>query len=90
MGTVFQIVCVKRLIYHSGNIFYEKKDQLLIGEKKNIVKGISYTFKDFSESIIFQILISLLVVFLLFNAMTYLISKIGKEPVTIMKGGKRR
>ena len=69
----------------------DKSNQLLLPEKKNIAKSKNkYTFKDFTESYIFQILLLIIFVFIIYYGMNYILSKIGESSTTIMKGGRRR
>lgn len=69
----------------------DKSNQLLLPEKKNISKSKNkYTFKDFTESYIFQILLIIILVFIIYYGMNYILSKIGESSTTIMKGGRRR
>lgn len=67
----------------------EKSNQLLLPEKKNIAKSkFNYTFKDFTESYIFQIILMLIFVFVIYYGMNFILLKVGKSS-SVMKGGKR-
>jgi hypothetical protein len=69
----------------------DKSNQLLLPEKKNIAKSkIKYTFKDFTESNIFQIILIIFLVFMIYYGMNYILSNIGESSTTIMKGGRRK
>lgn len=71
------------------DILNEKVNQLLVPEKKNIGKASkSYNFKNLSESILFQIILILLGVAILYYGAVHIISMVTKSP-TSMKGGRR-
>ena len=68
----------------------DKSEQVLLPEKKNISNSkIKYTFKDFSNSYIFQIIMVLISVFIIYYGMIYILSKVSVAP-TVMKGGRKR
>lgn len=70
----------------------DKSDNVLIPEKKIISTTIKYSFKDFTESYIFQIIVVLILVFIIYYGMIFIFSKIGKAGLSSnisMKGGKR-
>jgi hypothetical protein len=70
-------------------ILNEKVNQVLVPEKKNIGRGSkSYNFKNLSENIIFQIILILLGVAILYYGAVRVISMVTKSP-TSMKGGRR-
>jgi len=69
----------------------DKSKQILLPEKKNIAKTKNnYTFKDFTESYIFQIIMILILVFIIYYGMKFILSKIGESSTIIMRGGRRR
>jgi hypothetical protein len=71
------------------DILNEKVNQVLVPEKKNIGRGSkSYNFKNLSESILFQIILILLGVAILYYGAVLIISMVTKSP-TAMKGGRR-
>ena len=68
--------------------FNEKKGQVLVPKKTKTENP--YTFNDFSESLIFQIIMVLIIVFLFYFLLRYIISKIGQQPTIMNGGGKRK
>ena len=71
----------------------DKKDHVLVPEKKTSGSGIhietNYSFKDFTKTFLFQILIVIILLFLFYYATTSFFSK--NRPILInMKGGTRR
>lgn len=68
----------------------EIKNQVLLPEKKNISKTtINYSFNDFIQSYLFQILLVLILVYFIYYGMNYVFSNIGKIPSFQMKGGRK-
>lgn len=68
----------------------DKSNEVLLPEKKNIARTKSkYTFDDFSKSYIFQIIMVLISVFLIYYGMVYILSKLGTTH-SVMKGGRKR
>lgn len=67
----------------------DESEQILLPEKKNIAKTkTTYTFKDFSQSYIFQIIMALISVCIVYYGMKYLLSRLIAPPI-VMKGGRR-
>lgn len=67
----------------------DESNNVLLPEKKDIANSkTKYTFKDFSESYIFQIIMALMFVFILYYGMKYILSRVSISP-TAMRGGRK-
>jgi hypothetical protein len=70
--------------------FEDKSNQLLLPEKNNKFNfETKYTFKEFSDSYIFQIIMVLISVLFIYYGGNYIISKASASPSS-MKGGRKK
>ena len=70
---------------------FDESENILLPEKKEIMKTeTKYTFDDFSQSYIFQIIMVLIGAFIIYYGMKYVLSKLGTAPSSVMKGGRKK